>query len=200
MTPVYETSEDRANQREMASRIVLDWGYDGYIEHPPLSPTDYDFLKDKFAILTAEMKVRTCPKSKYDSYMIDERKISGLVEQGRSRKIPALLFVRWSDSPQIYYAYVYHLKRGIVQYATDYGGRTGRNDVNDLEMVAHIGMAHFRPVKFTRKCKFCHSTVYPKGYDRWIMLDHEHCDSRNCVEACDNCADMNIAVGEPDEG
>lgn len=118
---LYETQAQHDRKVFLANRFALHYGCKPTI----LAPTDtMDVVFHKDGVpwaLYAEIKTRTVPRLKYDTFMIDKAKRDWAFEH----KQPAIMLVEWTD------------QRGWLPFhhahTEGLGGRADRGDPFDLD-------------------------------------------------------------------
>lgn len=143
MRPVYETPDDRQNERATImealrdpSMIVIKQEPNGY---DPLSRIDYVLLtKSKRVVAFAEVKNRTCAVDDFDTYMLSQTKWLGLCLCKRLHNIPAYLIVRWTNALGVLSVMHSHMPDFKMT------GRTDRNDSADIEICAMLPIKWFK--------------------------------------------------------
>ena len=85
-----------------------------------------------------EVKCRTGPSTQYETYFIDLYKVRTGIQWSAYMSVPFFLIVEWTDRAA--YIEVTHPRVEDCRI----GGRTDRNDPNDIEPVVHTDIKEFR--------------------------------------------------------
>lgn len=133
---LYETDEDRANQRRVADALAAHWRC-GVMKMPERHAVDYLFGDDNGA-MWIEIKKRNVTSTKYKTLMIDKKKLEAGLAHSDGTGFPFGLVVHWNDG--VFFVRVDNLHR----YFIDLGGRADRADANDTDIVVHIPTSEFR--------------------------------------------------------
>ena len=136
MRPTYEVSQDLLNEQDIILRFIDHFG--GHLT-PFKMPIQYklDFcLGDgSSAKVFAEVKVRKNNKEKYSTYIISLSKVMAAKSIKESTGLDTVIIVGWTDCI------------GYTNLNNDWpikvGGRTDRNDWQDIEPLAHIPISEF---------------------------------------------------------
>ena len=134
----YETAADVVREREFADRLELGWGVD-MRKLPVKYRLDFLALRGGRAIAFAELKQRTIPASRYETYILGANKFAAARMYAKTFGLPAILAVRFTDADL------------CVELREDHGRRLGfidkhlstRQDDADLEPVVHLPMEDF---------------------------------------------------------
>jgi hypothetical protein len=135
--PIYESSTDISNEERLAEHLVLRWKLDGWKRNPPMYPIDISFIKDGVITGFAEIKCRTVPKDRYETYMISVSKVMAANSLSRVTRLSCLLVVKWTDS----LGWIDLIKAQPEFVA--WGGRSDRQDSQDMEPVIHFDIGNF---------------------------------------------------------
>jgi len=134
--PRYENKESLEQEQSFGTVIQLAWNCE-LVKMPMQYKIDYCCYRDNNLIGFVELKNRTCTKSRYPTYILSLSKYLTAVELSRILGKPTNLCVRWTD------------ETGYVRLDTirdphiSQGGRTDRNDWQDVEPVIHIDINSF---------------------------------------------------------
>ena len=138
MRPIYETELDRTRE-DFVFRALADAMNFDYIGMPRLSAVDRLLCyKNGTLAALAELKIRTNRYGAYPTYLFSATKHSTLLSVSAALKVPAMLFVKFSDCTAFTI-----LREGYDQKS---GGRTDRGDHRDIETCVYIPMREFRVV------------------------------------------------------
>ena len=136
--PIYESSTDISNEEMLAEHLVLRWKLDGWKRNPTMYPIDISFIKDGAITGFAEIKCRTVPKDRYETYMISASKVMSANSLSRVTRLSCLLVVKWAD----YLGWIDLIK--VQPKFVAWGGRSDRQDPQDMEPVIHFDIDDFR--------------------------------------------------------
>jgi hypothetical protein len=137
--PKYETKRNLLNEEETLKIFCLNMQctyskirkIDGY------SP-DASFWRAGERVAIGEVKIRTCRKDNYPTYLISKGKVDSLVD--RWHPTPAFLIVRWKGSG-IYWVRLND--DGRQRWDVLPGGRVDRGDEQDIEDCYHVPITEF---------------------------------------------------------
>ena len=135
--PIYEQSSDIANEERVAERLCSWWELDGWKRNPKMYPIDISFIKNEEITGFAEIKCRTVSKDTYKTYMISLSKVLSAHEISKATGLSCLLIVEWTDV-------IGWIDLGRVRPEfIGWGGRTDRNDAQDMAPVAPYNIEEF---------------------------------------------------------
>ena len=138
MRPIYETELDRTREDRVFRMLAEKMNFD-YIGTPQLSAVDKLLCyKNGMLMALAELKIRTNKHDAYSTYLFSATKHSTLLSISESLKVPALLFVKFSDCVAFT-----KLRFGYEQKS---GGRYDRGDHKDIETCVFIPMREFKVI------------------------------------------------------
>lgn len=140
--PLYETEENIENELGVIPLLQKQWNCT-ILRTDKLSYRDFDLVRDGKVVAIAEFKKRTNTKATYPTYMLSSAKFQLITAAANRLKVPALLIVEWTD--QIGYVALSKLKHG--DFVVKAGGRTDRNDPQDIEPVIYINLGLFKEIK-----------------------------------------------------
>ena len=132
----YENKDDVGREAEF-SRLVAKEFNCTFVKMPSLSGVDFGVSREGEPSGFLQVKARPNRHSKYPTYMISAKKIAVAESLMAAFGMPTTLAVRWSDS----WGYT-DLNRLPDQYRS-FGGRSDRNDPQDMEPVFLIPMSRF---------------------------------------------------------
>ena len=141
--PFYEQETDRVNERE----VVLSWLKNNKNFHVKKLRTRYvlDFgvfkSNSNEMVCAVEVRCRDVMPDTYPDIMCNLLK-HRLAEVFDNYNIPTYFLVRFKNGD--IYAHKFNLDKG--HYTVKYGGRTDRNDWEDMEPILCIPMAEFKKV------------------------------------------------------
>jgi hypothetical protein len=139
MRPTYETASDRQREQSAAERFAAHFGGE-LINFPPMARVDKLLMIGGKMRALMEVKCRTHKFGHYDTYMLSAEKYMTLLRASRDFNIAGLVVVGFTDC----IAWVDTKAVGGLRIIAG-GGRTDRNDPQDIEKVVKIPM-----VKFTK--------------------------------------------------
>lgn len=132
--PVYESEQDLFRERQLAVKAERAWHCKMVKQHK-FNQFDYAAARDGRVVAFIEMKVRSTPFLKYPTSIIFVSKLQAAQSMHMATGLPCILLVQWSDCA----GFVDMLK----QYPVKIGGRTDRNDLADIGVVAEIPTGDF---------------------------------------------------------
>ena len=136
--PMYESSKDLANEKEVAGLLSA---RHGYVFHKLKIAYHVDWLvmdegKPKYV---AEIKRRFNQSIKYPTLMISLHKWMKGKEMAREMRIPFVLIIRWDEG-------VFWYKEGTSKVTYGFGGRYDREDSQDQEPMVFIQVDKFKRI------------------------------------------------------
>lgn len=137
MRPTYETPQHLSREEEF-SRLVSQKFKCTFMKMPIRYGLDFCAMRDGIAVGFMEVKVRSNKAGKYDTYMLSLGKIMAANDLLRSTSLPSVLAVRWLDA----WGHVYISGDACGQVS--FGGRSDRDDEQDMEPVVLIPMSRFK--------------------------------------------------------
>ena len=137
MRKQYETDDNLAIEKDIAQILCTAWGVT-MRKLPRFYTADYIILSNDNPRAFCEIKNRTYPSSKFSSYRISLNKYIALRVLSIETGLSSLIVVRFSDG-HIYY----HIVDTENKIPITYGGRTDRNDWQDVEPLAVIEVQSF---------------------------------------------------------
>lgn len=146
LSPRYETEGDRTKEEGALKIFCLNMNcvYKKVTEIDDYSP-DATFWRNDERVAVGEVKVRTCDRSKYKTYLISKAKIDSVFE--RWHPMPFLLIVEWTDG--IYWLIVTEVSK--QHWVVEEGGRQDRGDPKDMEPCYLIPIEEFTRLKLDGK-------------------------------------------------
>jgi hypothetical protein len=92
---IFETAQDRKNEKEVMRAIAKHLGANGAHLAPKFYPVDGALLKDGVAFNLVEIKCRKIPSTKYPTLKLCLRKFTEL--NNLDQVLETLLVIRWTD-------------------------------------------------------------------------------------------------------
>lgn len=139
--PAYETEGDLLRERKAIEAIEAIHGV-SLRKTPRFYAIDYCLMKDGKVAGWVEIKGKTFPRETYPTFYTSVEKFLRLVRMGHFTGLPSFLICSWSDG--VFYSMQdAHAGR---RYDIRMGGRTDRNDSDDVEPVIHIPVTDFHPI------------------------------------------------------
>ena len=135
--PLYETEQDRENERRLAEMIGAKYNYK-FVKMPIKLSLDYMLTQDGTAKAFMEMRRRKTPMHKYSTYMISLYKVMMASQLTQTTGLPCYLAVQWSDK-----AGICKLPPHIAPLSVAQGGSMQRGDPQDIEPVVYFDMSFF---------------------------------------------------------
>lgn len=130
--PLYETDADLTREKAVIEKVKAAWGCCA-VKRPMVrghnAPLDYTLTWGRKERVV-EVKTRTCPSTKHDTYQISTKKVRKALKHRNS-----ILVVQFTDTIKWCYFNEPHDERE--------GGRYDRGDPCDIEMMAIYQMAAF---------------------------------------------------------
>lgn len=136
--PLYETEQDRENERRLAEMIGAKYNYK-FVKMPIKLSLDYMLTQDGVAKAFMEMRQRRTPMHKYPTYMISLYKVIMASQLTQTTGLPCYLAVQWSDK-----AGICKLPPHIAPLSVAQGGSMQRGDPQDIEPVVYFDMSCFK--------------------------------------------------------
>lgn len=136
--PLYETEQDRENERRLAEMIEAKYNYK-FVKMPIKLSLDYMLTQDGAAKAFMEMRQRRTPMHKYSTYMISLYKVMMASQLTQTTGLPCYLAVQWSDK-----AGICKLPPHIAPLSVAQGGSMQRGDPQDIEPVVYFDMSCFK--------------------------------------------------------
>lgn len=139
MRPTYENEESLIRERSVAQILANKWTVT-LRKLPKYYSADYLILNNTTPRAFCEIKCRDIPSS-FDIYRISLNKYIGLRTLSINTGISSIIVVQCKDNVILYH---------VVDIDTDipisYGGRTDRNDWQDVEPLAVIEYSQFNRI------------------------------------------------------
>ena len=127
---LYERQKDRANEKKVIKRIETAWGVESH-KMKMAYGLDYMLLKGGNLHSFVEVKCRNNAQGDYPTYAISLMKFLQANRFTQSTVKPCYLIVKWTDK-------LGFLDMGESFYQVGVGGRTDRNNPNDIEPIVFI--------------------------------------------------------------
>lgn len=139
MRPTYESGADLAAEQAAIGVAAQTWGA-SYAKLPNQYRVDFAVLRNKSIVAWAEVKCRKHPHGQYPTLILSLAKHIAGVEMERQTDKPFLVLARWQDR-------LGYIRPSQGSYEVCIGGRTDRNDWQDIEPVVHYPIADFKFMK-----------------------------------------------------
>ena len=136
--PLYETSNDLRRETVFVESLEAAWKMKAHklgIKHF----FDFACVRSGDVVSWLEVKERTTPSTKYDTYLLSFKKFEALRNANIVTGIPGVLAVRFTDCD------AYTVLAGKPD-EVKMGGRVDRGDPGDIEPVVHIPIDKFRRI------------------------------------------------------
>lgn len=135
MRPMYEDNETLAAESKLIKFLEGKWNAQA-AKLPIAYNVDYGMFVNNELKCWLEVKCRYCTKDQYDTYFISSKKIVNGITLSEATGKPFILAVEWKD------------KTGWMEIKRDnfdirIGGRSDRNDWQDIEPMAHFKTQDF---------------------------------------------------------
>lgn len=146
MRPLYETSDDRSNEMNVAKIIANHWKLE-VVKLKPACEVDFAFIRDSAVVAVMEIKCRNYSYSKLDQWgglMLSCDKMSALRRWHDDFPLGAAIAVQLTDG-----IYVWSIPSGTSferLFEIKMMGRRDRGDPQDIEPCVLIPMNKFRKI------------------------------------------------------
>ena len=138
MRPLYETQQDRDNEKSIAR--VIESEFNCQLTKMPIKLSlDYMATRDGSAVAFIEARKRKTPMRQYPTYMISLYKVMMASTLTQATGLPCFLAVQWSDNVGI-------CKLPADDMDVQVGGTLRRGDPQDIEPMAYFSVASFRVI------------------------------------------------------
>lgn len=137
MRPLYESSEDLANEQQVAKFLSEKWGCT-FKKLPISYHIDWVVMRDKPQAFV-ELKCRKNESKKYPTLLLSLNKWMRGKELSKELGIPFIVAVKWTDG-------VFFHTAGSADVSYGFGGRTDREDSQDIEPVVLIPVENFKRI------------------------------------------------------
>lgn len=136
--PIYETAEDRNNERRLATKIERH--YNCMLTKMPMKLSlDFMAMRDGKAVAFIEARQRKIAMNKYPTYMLSLYKAMQARLLTMTTGLPCFLAVQWTDK-----AGMVRLPPSFEDFYVEVGGTTRRDDPQDIEPMVHFDIAKFK--------------------------------------------------------
>ena len=132
----YENKRDLTNEIAAVAAILEHMKCDRFEKLPRFYRIDFLLMKGAAIKYFVEVKCRKNKQAKYPDFMLSMAKYFGMINWQLMSGIPALLVVKWSDGIG-----TMTLPAGGIKFG--WGGRSDRNDDQDMEPVVLIPIDRF---------------------------------------------------------
>ena len=132
--PTYESYNNVAEELQIASIFCEVFGCK-YEQFPPLHHLNGKFTVGGRTVAVAEIKQRKNKRNTYPTLMISSAKCANGRSWAHKENVPFILLVKFTDG--LFMTKITH------KYAESIGGRTDRNDPNDVERCSYIPVEQF---------------------------------------------------------
>jgi hypothetical protein len=136
MRPVYENDESLLRERSVAQALANKWMV-ALRKLPKYYSADYLILSNNSPRAFCEIKCRDISSS-FDTYRISLNKYIGLRTLSLNTGLSSLIVVQFKDN-----VILYHIVTTDNDIPISYGGRTDRNDWQDIEPLAVLNYSQF---------------------------------------------------------
>ena len=136
---LYQSRKDVVNEKKVIKCLHAHTGT-GFLELPGVtSAADWAVHENGKLKALVEVKNRTNALNTYSTYMIDKDKIDTLYNVSESLQLNGVLAVGFTDCVGFAFA-----STVIAESEVGTGGRTDRNDANDIDTVYYFPVEHFK--------------------------------------------------------
>jgi hypothetical protein len=136
--PVYETEQDRANERFVMDEIKRTRGWLSYAT-PTLSCVDLIVTSGDRIVGFVEIRTRNMNFGTYDDVIFSAKKMESIIELSAITHLPTYLMLNLTDG-----IFVWGCPKSMSNIVIRKGGSTRRNDPLDIEQVCHLPWSNFR--------------------------------------------------------
>ena len=143
MRPTYQTQKDLENEAEVIGQLAEHYKSES-TKLKDYFPLDYAFVRDKRIVSLAEVKCRNYSSSQIDSFgglIISAHKMLYAKQYHDAFLLPFVLALRLIDG---IFVFVVKAVDPFPKFPLVVGGRTDRNDPQDIEPCCLISMDHFK--------------------------------------------------------
>jgi hypothetical protein len=133
--PVYESEEDRRNERAVAGRLVAMWNCQVF-KNPDFYPLDYSIVQGRMVKGFCEIK---CRLAHYETLLLSVHKWMAGLEFTSSTGLPSFIVAR---SP----AGLFRMQIQPMELAIEIAGRKDRGDSQDQEPCVMIPYARMKRI------------------------------------------------------
>lgn len=136
MRPIYETQRDRDNENE--AKLKIEAAGKCKLQKLPIAyNADWVALRENKIVAVVEYKRRTFARNKFTTIFIGLDKWMNSKRLAEEIGVPFILFIEWTDG-------LYYHEVGTAPVTYGIGGRTDRNDPQDIGPVVHIPITAFK--------------------------------------------------------
>lgn len=140
MRPIYESQADIKNEIDVANTLTSLWNCE-FKKIKRSYHVDWMVLRNGNPVAFAELKCRFVTRNTYPTFMLSLEKWMRGKELSKEVGVPFVVVVRWEDG-----LFFHTAESCDVTYG--FGGRTDRNDSEDVEPVVYIPTTNFKFVEF----------------------------------------------------
>lgn len=133
--PTYETSADIDAETEVALLVAERWKATAH-KLKKFYSTDWALIRNEVVMAFIEIKCRNNPRDKYPTLILSLDKVISMKNLASVSGKPVFLVVKYTDA----ICYTQNLRPESIRL----GGRTDRNDAQDIEPVIHIPVRNFK--------------------------------------------------------
>lgn len=140
MRPLYESEDDRANERRLAAAVSVAWKVEP-VKLKMAYNIDYALLRDGRTVAVSEFKCRKYSMEQLDSmggFMLSLHKWMSAKHLSEAAGVPFVVVVADKDG-----VIWHHRPTEFVHDGIGYGGRTDRGDGQDVEPVVLLRKQRF---------------------------------------------------------
>ena len=138
MRPRYESSFDLSNEKEVSNQLSVNWNC-SFHKLPISYYVDWMLIKNNKSVAFAELKTRKNLRQQYPTLLLSLAKWIHGNDLSKATSLPFLIIVKWTDG-----LFWIDSKNAKVNFGI--GGRTDRNDSQDIEPVVFIDVNNFKKV------------------------------------------------------
>ena len=135
--PIYEAPEHVSKELTVASYVCNVFSCT-YEQFPPLHALNGKLVRNGITDAVVEIKIRNNASTKYPTLMMSANKWKRGLEWAHKENKPFLLVIKFTDGV--------FLTKVAADYPESIGGRTDRNDPNDMERCVYIPISSFKKI------------------------------------------------------
>jgi hypothetical protein len=138
MRPLYESSFDLKNENDVSEQLSDLW--DCTFHKLPISyHIDWMLMKNNKSVAFAELKTRKNSSKQYPTLLLSLAKWIYGNHLSKATSLPFLIIAKWTDG-------IFYVNSNNAKVTFGIGGRTDRNDNQDIEPVVYIDINSFKKV------------------------------------------------------
>lgn len=139
--PVYETEQDRENERFVMDEIRRTRGWMSHAT-PTLSCVDLIVISGDLIVGFVEIRTRNIKFGTYEDVIFSAKKMESIIKLSSITHLPTYLMLNLTDG-----IFVWPCPKSMHNIIVRQGGSTRRNDPLDIEQVCHFPWKNFRKLE-----------------------------------------------------